>query len=122
MSLELTDHQFLSKREKFVKAWPWLGGALIVGLLGYVGFLWFTKPLLANPIYVLEQLQQDAIPDATLVLMAGMLPEAILMCFGLAAALLAFSFSVMATEKRYLRLIAQLQRDSGKSEQERLTR
>lgn len=116
MALELTDHQFLSKREKFVNAWPWLGGALIVLMLGYVGFLWFTKPLLANPVYVLEQLQQNAIPEATLVLMAGMLPEAILMCFGLAGALLAFSFSVMATEKRYLRLIAQLQRETGNIE------
>lgn len=117
MPLELTDHQFLSKREKFVKAWPWLGGTLILFMLGYVGFLWFTKPLLANPLYVLEQLQQDAIPTSTLVLMAGMLPEAILMCFGLAGALLAFSFSVMATEKKYLRMIAQLQRETGKNEE-----
>ena len=113
MPLEGPDLLFLSKRKKFVKSWPWMGGILVAMIVGYAAFLLLTQPLLVNPVHVVEQLKQDAISKDTLMLMAGMLPEAMLMCFVLAAALVAFAFSVLSTEKKYLQMIERMQRAAG---------
>lgn len=113
MAIEESDFQFLAKREKFIKAWPWLGGALVVLMLGYGAYLLVAQPLLINPVFVVEQLTQDKVSPEILRLMAGMLPEVVIMCFVLAGALLAFSFTVMATERRYLRIIAE--QNTGKT-------
>lgn len=114
MAIEESDFQFLAKREKFIKAWPWLGGALVILMLGYGAYLLFAQPLLINPVYAVEQIGQDKLTPDLMKVMAGMLPEAVLMCFVLAGAFLAFSFTVMATERRYLRIIAEQQ--AGKSD------
>lgn len=115
MALQESDFQFLAKREKFTRAWPWLGGALVVMMLGYGAYLLFSQPLLINPVFAMEQISQDKLTPELMKLMAGMLPEAVLMCFVLAGAFLAFSFTVMATERRYLQIIAEQQ--AGKIEE-----
>jgi hypothetical protein len=111
MAIEENDFQFVAKREKFVKSWPWVGGALVLLMLGYGGYLLFAQPLLINPLHAMEAIGAGQLKPELLTVMAAMLPEAVLMCFVLAGAFLAFSFSVMATERRYLRIIDALQAD-----------
>jgi hypothetical protein len=82
--------------------------ALLLVLLVFGSWLLTARPLLANPFEVMRLLEQDAIEQATLILMAAMLPIMMLACLGLLAAILAFAHFGFLNERRYLRLLGRL--------------
>ncbi len=105
---------FLKKRAKMVRTWPRVGAILIVMELGLAGWLLWKHPLLINPQAVSSKLRAGSLPDSTLSLMAAFLPFIMIVCLGLLAVLLLFSFLALANEKKHLDIIRAL-RDQGSS-------
>ena len=91
-----------------MRAWPWLGGALLLVLAGW---LWWRTPKLINPWRVMQHLSAGDLQPGTLELMAVMLPIMVLACLGLVALLILFGFQAMRNESRLLRLLQRVQSD-----------
>jgi len=85
-SMELTeqDRRFLARRAGFLSSWPYVGAGLLALLGALTLWLWFSKPLLANPTEVLARLERGSIETSTLTVMAGLLPLMTLLCLTLA--------------------------------------
>jgi hypothetical protein len=96
---------FLARRQRLTRWWTPVGWSLLIGIGGMLGWMSWRTPLLVNPQLVIASLEQDAIPQSTLRLMAGLLPVAWLLCFLLLAALVLCQFAAISTEKRLLRII-----------------
>ena len=108
MTISPVDQDFIDKRERIVRIGPAVLAALLLVVLVFGSWLFTARPLLANPFEVMRLLEQDAIEQATLILMAAMLPIMMLACLGLLAAILAFAHFGFLNERRYLRLLGRL--------------
>jgi hypothetical protein len=75
--------------------------ALVVWLTFFT-WLFFRVPLLGNPIYVVGQLQRDALAPGVLVTMASMLPVAVCLVSILVIVFLLLACSWVRLERRYL--------------------
>jgi hypothetical protein len=108
--MQLTDKEriFVAKRAKFVQTWPLAGGVLICLVLGLGVWLFWSKPLLANPFVVLSKLKNDAIPISTLSTMAGLLPISVCMCLVLTIAVVFYGFAAFANEKKHITIIKRM--------------
>ncbi len=105
MLLSNREQQFVEKRKRFVKAWPYVGTILLVMAIGLGMWLFWSKPLLANPFLALSRLNSSSVPASTMALMAGLLPVVVLMCVVLAITIVLFAFSAFSNEKKYLAII-----------------
>lgn len=105
MQLSEKDQRFLAKRIRLVRAWRYVGTILLFMLPGLGLWLFLSKPLLSNPFVVMTLLKNNAISESTMVLMAAMLPVAVLMCIALAVAVVLFAFAAFSNEKKYLQII-----------------
>ena len=76
--------------------------------MGFGVYMFVTNPLMVNPFHVLEQLEADAIPYSTLVVMAGMMPLLFLLALLILTALIVFVFAAIANERRYHAIIRKL--------------
>lgn len=108
--MQLTDMEqtFLAKRAWFVRTWRYVGAMLLAMVLALGGWLVWTKPLLANPVFVWAQLRSGVLPETTLVLMAGLLPLLVLLCLILASGVVLLAYAAFASEKKYLKIIQRL--------------
>lgn len=113
MNLSEDDERFLKSRSRFVRAWRHVGTALLGVLAATVAWLYFTKPLLANPSVVADRLRDGSLDTRTLEFMALLLPIVVLAMFFVCAALLLFSFAAFRNEAKYLEIIG---RGSGTGE------
>lgn len=113
MGLTEQEARFLAKRTGFLKAWPYVGAALLVGLAGFVGWLVWFAPLLANPFVVLSRLQDDAIAPSTMALSAALLPIVVLMCLFLAMAVVLLMFAAFANERKYQAIVQRMRSRSS---------
>ena len=89
-----------------VKTWRYVGAMLLAMAIGLGMWLFLSEPLLANPFVALSQLSTGSVPVSTMVLMAGFLPVAVLMCMVLTIAIVLFVFAAFSNEKKYLAIIA----------------
>jgi len=105
MHLSEEDQRFLTKRIRLLQTWRYVGAILLFMSVGLGMWLFLSKPLLSNPFVVMTQLENDAVPQATMVLMAAMLPVVVLMCIVLTIMILVFVFSAFSNEKKYLAII-----------------
>lgn len=104
-----SDAQFLDKRRRFVRTWNLVGTALLAALAALTAWLFTASPSLVNPPQVAAEIARGALPQSTLELMAGLLPVVVLMLLGVTALVVMVGFAVVATERRYLRIIEDLQ-------------
>lgn len=106
----LTDKQreFLARRRPLVRSWPIAGGILLVLMIALMVWLFWKNPLLINPFSVLSRIEADALDPVMMTLMAGILPMLMLVCFGLAIALIVFMFTAFANERKYLKIIREI--------------
>lgn len=105
ISLSAKDLAFIERRKRLARYWPWTGVTVLLGLLGYVVWLWFSSPLLINPWAVFDALEKNTLAQSTLVVMAAMLPILMLSLVVFMVVIVALLFQVMAREKRLIRLI-----------------
>ena len=108
MTISPVDQDFVDKRERIVRIGPAVLAALLLVVLAFASWLFTARPLLANPFEVMSLLEQDAIEQPTLILMAAMLPVMMLACLGLLAVILVFAHFGLLNERRYLRLLGRL--------------
>ncbi len=105
MELEEKQKTFLKNRRRLTHFWPLVGSLLLLGISALLVWLFLKNPLLINPYKVIDSLDSGTIEYSTLILMATFLPLMFLMCFLLLTAMVIFTFSFIANEKKYLKII-----------------
>lgn len=118
MSHRLSDAEraFVTRRAQLGRHWRWAGPALLGLLLALVVWLAISNPLLVSPFHVVARLRADALAESTLVLMAGLLPVAVLTCLLLAFALLACIWDAMRHERRLIAIVTRLESHGSAAE------
>jgi len=99
------DAQFLQQRRRFNRSWPIAATVLLVLIVGMGVGMAFTYPLLANPFYVIAQLQSGHLDESTLTTAAMLLP---ILFWMLTISLLLFvllGWQLMNNEKRLLGIL-----------------
>lgn len=114
----LTDEErrFLSRRERLVAAWRFAGPALLALSIGLGAWLFWFRPLLANPFVVTGGLVRGEVAASTVALMAGLLPVVVLTCLVLTVAVVLFAYAAFSNERRYLEILRREARDAGSDE------
>ena len=102
------DARFLGKRRKLVRWWNLVGSMTFAGLVVFVAWMFWAHPRLINPIHVVGELQAGSISQATLEIMAAMLPMIVLAIFFVLVVMIGFAFAMIGNERRYLRIIDRL--------------
>lgn len=117
MALTPQESAFIARRRTLVRRWPVAGGACLALILAIGLWLWFTRPLLINPVAVFAGIEAGEIPDSSLLVMAAMLPVAMLACLVVLVAAVIFMFVAIANERRHLGIIERLSSSGGMSAQ-----
>ena len=111
MELTNSDLDFLVKRARLVRSWSYVGIFIISFLILFSGWLFMTKPLLANPFFVLSSLNDNSIALPTLHFMAVLLPVFFLMSIFITILAVVFAFVSFSNEKRYLKIIQKMKEE-----------
>jgi hypothetical protein len=104
------DLAFIKKRSFFVRWWNVVGSIMLFVLGGMAVWLFVRVPNFINPLHVIEQLKAGTLQQSTLVVMAGMLPIVVLGLLLVCCAVIGFSFAFFSNERRYLRIIKDMQK------------
>ncbi len=112
MSLNEKEQKHLKQRLLIIRIVPWLTGGLTLGFLGLLVWLLLRKPIWLDPFAVLDQLGDGSLPGDVAVLMAGLFPVVLWMVFLLVAVLLTVLWIMVVHERRYLRIIDRLHRET----------
>lgn len=99
------DVRFIESRMRMGRVWRYVGTAALVVIAGFAGYLFAAVPLLINPFHAIEQIEADAVPNGTMVLMAAMTPLVFLALLFLMAVFVLFVFIAFANERRLLGII-----------------
>lgn len=108
MSLSEKDQMFISKRKKLTKYFPICGWGCLTILAGYLIWAFLKTPILLNPFIVQERILNKQIEQSSLVLMSVMLPIAFSIAFFILIVLVVFMFIWNSHEKKYLKIIEQM--------------
>jgi hypothetical protein len=100
------ERNFLARRRRFVSSWRYVGISLLLLVAGMGCWLYFQNPLLANPAFVIEQLQRGGIDQRTIELMAVLLPFAIISIVALCAVFVLLAFAAFSNEAKYLAILS----------------
>ncbi|GHA15101.1 hypothetical protein [Oceanisphaera arctica] len=107
MQLSPEESLFIARRSWLSNNWPLVGKTLLVLVLTLTAWLWTSTPHLVNPWAVAADLQSGALPDASIPLMAALLPMMTLTLLLFIALAIGLAFSAFANERRLIRIINQ---------------
>ncbi|MHA7815007.1 MAG: hypothetical protein ACX93N_00900 [Pseudohaliea sp.] len=96
---------FLRRRERLLRYWPWAGGGLLWLLGCLLLWLWLEVPYLVNPRALALAVEGGELPEATILVLATMLPVVFLALLITVAVFLVLLFAVFGRERRLLRLL-----------------
>jgi hypothetical protein len=113
MELPECDLRFVRRRAVLVRAWPWVGTALLLAVIGPWSYWLFSGTLIASPWAVARGLEQGALQHGTVQLLALLGPVAFLTIGVLLLALILLLWAAMVNERRLLRIIGTLQSGQG---------
>ncbi|MBU0481618.1 MAG: hypothetical protein KKG47_10990 [Proteobacteria bacterium] len=108
MPLTSQEKEFIEKRNKLIRLWPVVGSLLAIMIAALAVWLSIKTPLLINPFAIKEGLAANSIPDATLSLMAAMVPLLFPACIALLMMVIIFTTVAIHNEKKHLRIIEKL--------------
>lgn len=100
---------FLERRRKLASSWKIVAWMMLAGIAALAAWLFVSVPWLANPLFVARRISAGDMERPTLELMATVLPVTILILLGLIAAMIGLGFAIFANEKRYQRIIRELE-------------
>jgi Ca2+/Na+ antiporter len=104
------DLEFIKKRSFFARWWNVVGSVMLAVLVGMALWFFVRVPNFINPFHVIDQLQSGTLQQSTLVVMAAMLPIVVLGLLLVCCTVIGFGFAVFANERRYLRIIEEMQK------------
>ena len=107
-ALARREREWLASRRRLVRRWPLVGGACALGLIALIAALWWRTPLLLDPWMLAGRLRDGSVDQATLMLLAALLPVVMLVLFGVMFVLLLLLGVGMASERRLLDTVARL--------------
>lgn len=113
MELTAEERLFLQRRGQRVRTWPIAGGILVALTVGLALWMFFTKPMFANPFHVIAEVGGGRVEPALLETMAMFLPMVVTLCMVVLAAMVGFAFVVFRTEKRYRAILSKAGVDLG---------
>ncbi len=105
MYLNPTDQAFVDRRRRLLALWPYTGGGILAGLLGFTTWLWFFAPLMVNPWATVEALKSGSVEESTLYVMAVMLPILMLACLGAFVVMVGLFFAAFRNERRLIDIL-----------------
>lgn len=110
MDLNEKQNRYLQKRQATLKAWKYAGPLMLIGVIGFVIYLFTAVPLLINPFEILSRLESGTLGISSMEVIAVILPiMSLLVCF-LLLVIIALMHSAISNEKRYLDIIEILRR------------
>ncbi len=107
------DVAFVEKRRNLVRWWNLVGSITFAGLVAFVAWMFWSQPRLINPLHVVGELEGGGISQATLEIMAALLPMVVLAIFFVLAVMIGFTFAMIGNERRYLKIIDRLKDDGA---------
>lgn len=105
-SLQSEEERFLQRRRAVIRAWPFVGGGLLAGLVLFSLWLYLRSPLLIDPTEIVRRLEGGGLDSSTLLTLAGMVPVLFLGCLILLCLLIALTFARFRTEGRYIAMLS----------------
>ncbi len=105
MQLTPTEQQFVDQRRRLLALWPYAGGGLIAGLLGFAVWLWLAAPMMINPWATVAALKEGSLEETTLYVMAVMLPILMLACLGAFVVLVSLLFVAFRNERKLIEML-----------------
>jgi hypothetical protein len=108
--MTLTDNEraFIDKRRRLIAIWPWAGGGIIAGMLGFASWLWLAVPMMINPWATMRSIEAGSVEETTLIMMAVMLPILMLACLGALVVMIALFFAAFSNERRLIKIVDRL--------------
>ncbi|MFO7582286.1 hypothetical protein [Guyparkeria sp.] len=97
--------QIISRRRRLIRIWPAIALALAVITVGFYVWAFFQRPILVNPLHVLELMQNGNLDSATQALLAVTAPMLFLVVGLLILLLLAFVTAGLVSEGRLMRIL-----------------
>ena len=110
MPRKVTDKAFVQQRQQFNSSWPMVGAILLLVVMGMGIGLAMSYPIMANPLYVISQLQAGQLDESTLETAAILLPIVFWMLIICLLLFVMLGWQMMNNEKRLLKILASQQR------------
>ncbi|MBM96970.1 MAG: hypothetical protein CMI09_14125 [Oceanospirillaceae bacterium] len=110
MPRKVTDKAFVQQRQRFNSSWPMVGAILLLVVMGMGIGLAMSYPIMANPLYVISQLQAGQLDESTLETAAILLPIVFWMLIICLLLFVMLGWQMMNNEKRLLKILASQQR------------
>lgn len=105
MAHTMNDKKFVQQRRRFNQSWPLVGAVLLIAITGMgIGMALFY-PLMANPFYVVGQLQADRLDESTLMTAAVLLPVVFWMLVICLLVFVLLGWQLMNNERRLLEIL-----------------
>lgn len=105
MVLSEAEKAFIHRRRRLARSWPYVGAGILALIASFVVWLVLTKPLLVNPFLVLSELRSGALQQATVTLMAGLLPVAVSAALMVCIAIVILAYAAFSNERKYLAIL-----------------
>jgi len=97
--------QIISRRRRLIRIWPAIALLLGTVTIGFYVWAFFQRPILVNPLHVLELMQTGNLDSATQALLAVTAPVLFLAVGLLVLLLLAFVTAGLVSEGRLMRVL-----------------
>ncbi|WP_322521699.1 hypothetical protein SR882_02070 [Guyparkeria halophila] len=97
--------QIISRRRRLIRIWPAIALLLGTVTIGFYVWAFFQRPILVNPLHVLELMQTGNLDSATQALLAVTAPMLFLAVGLLVLLLLAFVTAGLVSEGRLMRVL-----------------
>ena len=107
-NLTAEQQAFLAKRARLIGKWRYVGAAMLLLIFGFTVYLLVSTPLLINPFEVISRLEDDSLPQSTIVILAAMLPVMFGALLVVLLAIVLVMYAAIANEKKYAAIIEAL--------------
>ncbi|MFP4640342.1 MAG: hypothetical protein ACLFMY_07865 [Guyparkeria sp.] len=97
--------QIISRRRRLIRIWPAVALVLAAITIGFYAWAFFQRPILVNPLHVLELMQSGNLDSTTQALLAVTAPMLLLVVGLLILLLLAFVTAGLISEGRLMRIL-----------------
>ena len=110
--LTKSQEKFLAQRKFFSKIGFWIGIGTFLILIIFVIYGYFGHPLLANPYYVMGQLENDDLPLSSLSILATVGSFLFLIISFILGVFIVFFLMAVRNERKLLTIIDTLQKEN----------